>query len=85
MPSPLEVRISPVEGIKLVERGDKLGEIIAHAIWRNKIELMDNDIVVVTQKIVSKSEGSLVNIASLQPTKADDAPATEVNTQANVS
>lgn len=69
MPSPLDVLISPVGGIKRVEPGDDLGGIIAEALRRKKFELEDDDIVVVTQKIVSKSEGRLAKIDEVRPTR----------------
>jgi coenzyme F420-0:L-glutamate ligase/coenzyme F420-1:gamma-L-glutamate ligase len=54
MPS---LTIIPVEGIGEVAPGDNLADLIAeHA------ELQDGDVVVVTQKIVSKAEGRLVPI-----------------------
>lgn len=56
--------VFPVEGLPEVRPGDKLGELIAaHA------ELQDGDVVVVTQKIVSKAEGQIVAV------DADDATA----------
>jgi coenzyme F420-0:L-glutamate ligase/coenzyme F420-1:gamma-L-glutamate ligase len=49
--------IIPVEGIGEVQPGDNLADVIAeHA------DLVDGDVVVVTQKIVSKAEGRLVPI-----------------------
>jgi len=69
LPSPLDVLISPVGGIKRVEPGDDLGGIIAEALRRKKFELEDDDIVVVTQKIVSKSEGRLAKIDEVRPTR----------------
>jgi coenzyme F420-0:L-glutamate ligase/coenzyme F420-1:gamma-L-glutamate ligase len=68
LPIPWEIRIAPVKGIKRIEPGDQLGEIIANAIQGNSFELMDDDIVVVTQKIVSKSEGRLVKLDGIKPT-----------------
>jgi coenzyme F420-0:L-glutamate ligase / coenzyme F420-1:gamma-L-glutamate ligase len=69
LPAPLEVQISRVKGIKRVVPGDELGGIIAEALRRMKFVLVDGDIVVVTQKIVSKSEGRLVRLDEVKPTK----------------
>lgn len=49
-----------VEGIGEIVPGDRLGEIIVGACAGEP--LMDHDVVVVTQKIVSKAEGRLVEI-----------------------
>ena len=75
----MEVSVSPVLGIKRVEAGDDLAEIIAEAMRNNKIELADDDIVVVTQKIVSKSEGRLVKLSEVKVTRRAAALATELD------
>jgi coenzyme F420-0:L-glutamate ligase / coenzyme F420-1:gamma-L-glutamate ligase len=51
------VRLIPVEGIPEVRPGDVLAELIAA-----RAELLDGDVVVVTQKVVSKAEGRLVAV-----------------------
>jgi coenzyme F420-0:L-glutamate ligase/coenzyme F420-1:gamma-L-glutamate ligase len=51
------IELIPVEGIPEVRPGDVLAELIAAA-----AELATGDVVVVTQKIVSKSEGRLVPV-----------------------
>lgn len=57
-----------VEGIGEISTNDQLGEIIAD-ICRSEPNgpLRDNDILVVTQKIVSKAEGRLVPIDATDP------------------
>ena len=51
------IALIPVEGIPEVRPGDVLAELIAAA-----ADLRDGDVVVVTQKVVSKAEGRLVAI-----------------------
>jgi len=58
-----------VVGIKRIEPGDELGVLIARAVRSNALELADDDIVVVTQKVVSKSEGRLVKLDEVKPGK----------------
>ena len=84
MPNPSEVRVSPVEGIKRIARGDDLSEIITEALSRNGLELVDGDIVVVTQKVVSKSEGRLVELAGVRPSRRAKAIAAELGRDARV-
>jgi coenzyme F420-0:L-glutamate ligase / coenzyme F420-1:gamma-L-glutamate ligase len=67
--NPFEVRITPVGGIKRVRPGDELGSMIAEALEGMKFALVDDDIVVITQKIVSKSEGRLAKLDEVRPTK----------------
>jgi len=52
-----EIRIIPVQGIPEIKSGDKLAEITYDVLRKSKIGIEKNDIFVVTQKIVSKSEG----------------------------
>jgi coenzyme F420-0:L-glutamate ligase len=50
------VKIRPVVGLPEIRPGDDLGRLIAeHAPW-----LRDDDVVVITSKVVSKAEGRLV-------------------------
>ncbi|MBV9283250.1 MAG: coenzyme F420-0:L-glutamate ligase [Acidimicrobiia bacterium] len=51
------ITILPVEGMPEVRPGDEIAELIAA-----RIDLLDGDVVVVTQKIVSKAEGRLVKV-----------------------
>ena len=52
-----EIRIIPVQGIPEIKSGDKLAEITYDVLRKSEIGIEKNDIFVVTQKIVSKSEG----------------------------
>lgn len=51
-----DLRIIPVEGLPEVATGDRLADLIAA-----RAALEDGDVVVVTQKVVSKAEGRLVD------------------------
>lgn len=53
----------PVEGMPEIQPGDRLAELISA-----RVELADSDVVVVTQKVVSKAEGRLV---AVDPDDAD--------------
>jgi coenzyme F420-0:L-glutamate ligase/coenzyme F420-1:gamma-L-glutamate ligase len=52
-----EIRIIPIEGVPEVRAGDDLGELVFAAM---PTPLQDSDVVVVTQKVVSKAEGRVV-------------------------
>jgi coenzyme F420-0:L-glutamate ligase/coenzyme F420-1:gamma-L-glutamate ligase len=56
-----------LEGIPEVRPGDDLAHLIAEAAGRGDIGLTDADVLVVTQKVVSKAEGQVVDLASVQP------------------
>ena len=63
-----ELRVFPLEGIPEVEEGDDLGALLAGAAERAG-GLEDGDVVVVAQKVVSKSEGRVVDLASIEPSE----------------
>ena len=52
-----EIRIIPVEGIPEIKVDDNLAEITFDVLNNSEIGIEKNDIFIVTQKIVSKSEG----------------------------
>jgi coenzyme F420-0:L-glutamate ligase/coenzyme F420-1:gamma-L-glutamate ligase len=58
-----------VENIGEVRAGDSVGRLIAEACAQEGVQLSDDDVVVVAQKIVSKAEGRLVDLAKVRPSK----------------
>jgi len=52
-----EIRIIPIEGIPEIKVDDNLAEITFDILNKSEIGMEKNDIFIVTQKIVSKSEG----------------------------
>ena len=59
-----EIRIIPVQGIPEIKDNDNLAEITYDVIKQSEIGIEKNDIFVVTQKIVSKSEGMERNLSN---------------------
>jgi len=62
------IRIYPVR-TKLVEKGDDLVALIVQALEEAKFDLKDDDIVVITSKVVSMSQGRLVSLDSIKPSR----------------
>lgn len=62
-----ELRILPVTGIGDIMPGTDLGHILFQALQTQGLALQQGDILVVTQKIVSKTEGRIVKLADIQP------------------
>ena len=56
-----------VEGIGKIHAGVSLGQIICDACARQGIEPVDDDVLVVAQKIVSKAEGRIVSLGDVKP------------------
>ncbi len=61
------IELIALDGIGEVLENDDLAALIADAATTSSIRLTDADVVVVTQKIVSKAEGRLVDLASVEP------------------
>jgi coenzyme F420-0:L-glutamate ligase/coenzyme F420-1:gamma-L-glutamate ligase len=62
-----QVTITPLAGIPQVRPGDDVPGLLIAALERNDLRLRDQDILAVTQKIVSKAEGRIVDLATVQP------------------
>jgi coenzyme F420-0:L-glutamate ligase/coenzyme F420-1:gamma-L-glutamate ligase len=61
------IELIGLDGIPEVTPGDDLAVLIANAASASGVGLTDADVLVVTQKIVSKAEGRLVKLASVTP------------------
>ncbi len=65
-----ELKLIALPGIPLVRAGDDLARLALDALARCGERLQDGDVLVVAQKIVSKSEGRLVRLASVVPSES---------------
>lgn len=65
--SSARLTITALEGIPLVRAGDDVAALLIGAITRAAQVLQNKDIVVVTQKIVSKAEDRYLDVGSLTP------------------
>lgn len=65
----MTLTLTPLPGIPAVNPGDNLASLIRAGLVRAEISLEDGDILVIAQKIISKSEGRAVNLASVMPTQ----------------
>ena len=61
------VTLTPLVGVPLVREGDDVAGLVGDAIDGAGIAPADFDVVVVTQKIVSKAEGCRVRLAGVEP------------------
>jgi len=55
-----------LESIDLIRPGDDLAQIILEAARAEGVDLLDGDVVVISQKIVSKAEGLLVDLSRVK-------------------
>lgn len=59
--------ILPILNIPLIQPGDDLAGVLLRALDGNQLELMEGDVLVLAQKIVSKAENRLVNLTQVTP------------------
>lgn len=63
----MALTLFPLSGFPLVNPGDDLTALISNALKNNELSLQSGDILVVAQKIISKSEDRLVNLNAVTP------------------
>ena len=76
--------LTPLIDIPLVQPGDNLTEIILAALHASHLTLRDNDVLVLAQKIVSKAEGRLFHLSTVQPSPRAIALAAETEKDARL-
>lgn len=62
-----EYRVIGIPGLPEVRQGSGLGGLICGAVRAASLEVLDGDIFVVTQKVVSKDEGRTVRLELVKP------------------
>lgn len=63
------IQLIPVPGIAEIRPGDNLAQAILAALTAAGISLTPDDIIIVAQKVVSKAEGRLVDLATITPSE----------------
>lgn len=61
------IALIPIPDIPQIQPGDDLVSILLDAIDRSKVGLKNGDILVMCQKIVSKAEGAVVDLKTVEP------------------
>ena len=69
MSAEIELRVHALDGLPEIGLGDDLAAIIGDALTATDglLPLTDTDVLVVTQKIVSKAEGAVVDLTEIEP------------------
>ena len=62
-----EIRLIALHGIPEIKPNDDLPHLIALAAKRSGIRFQHKDVLIVTQKVVSKAEGRVVKLDSIEP------------------
>ncbi len=63
----MSIHLLPLRGIPLIHAGDDLGGLLAAAIEESRYGLRSGDVLVVCQKVVSKAEGRIIALSSVEP------------------
>ena len=64
-----EIRIIPIKGVGEVRPGDDVAAVLVAAFEAQGQRFETGDVLVVTQKIVSKAEGRIVDLATVEPSE----------------
>jgi coenzyme F420-0:L-glutamate ligase/coenzyme F420-1:gamma-L-glutamate ligase len=73
------LEIVSLQGLPLIRAGDDLVELVGSALELNNVTLRAGDVLVVAQKIVSKAEGRVVDLATIEPSAQAVALAADVD------
>jgi len=84
MASASELRAVALPGIPRVRPGDDIAALIAEALARADLALERGDVLVIAQKIVSKAEDRLVELATVAPSERARSLAAEVDKDARL-
>jgi coenzyme F420-0:L-glutamate ligase/coenzyme F420-1:gamma-L-glutamate ligase len=80
-----DVQIIPIPVAIEIQPGDPLAETLLTSLRQSELSLEPGDILVVKHKIVSKSEGCLVDLATIQPSAESVAWAKKYNLDPRVT
>jgi coenzyme F420-0:L-glutamate ligase/coenzyme F420-1:gamma-L-glutamate ligase len=79
-----ELRLIPIPVKDEIRPGDSLSEKLLESLRKRRLRFQSGDILVVKHKIISKSEGLLVDLATIQPSAESIAWAKQYNLDARV-
>jgi coenzyme F420-0:L-glutamate ligase/coenzyme F420-1:gamma-L-glutamate ligase len=65
--APVEMRVYGIGGLPEIQPHDDVPALIAESIAVSGLGLLPDDVIVVTHKIVSKAEGRLVDLTTVEP------------------
>lgn len=68
-----EIRIIPIQGIPEAQPGDSVAALVLTGLQASGLTGEPGDVLVVTQKLISKAEGRLVRLADIEPSPIAEA------------
>ncbi|MEM1575302.1 MAG: coenzyme F420-0:L-glutamate ligase [Nitrososphaerota archaeon] len=64
-----EIRIIGLTNMPLIKKGDDIAKIIIENIKKEGLCIEEGDIIVISQKIISKAEGRIINLKKIKPSE----------------
>lgn len=64
-----KIQIIPVQGLPLIKKDDDLGQMLVDAAERQGTPFQEGDIIVITHVMVSKGEGNIINLDTVEPSE----------------
>jgi coenzyme F420-0:L-glutamate ligase/coenzyme F420-1:gamma-L-glutamate ligase len=65
----MTIQIIPITGLPIIKRGDNISRLICGVTEKQGISLQDDDILVITHVVVSRSEGNTVDLDTVTPSE----------------
>lgn len=69
LPLSVPIEVLPLPGLPEIRQGDDLSRRVVEAARQAQIAFAPGDVLVIAQKIVSKAEGRLVDLSTIQPSR----------------
>ncbi|MBU6998853.1 MAG: coenzyme F420-0:L-glutamate ligase [Theionarchaea archaeon] len=66
---PRKIEIIPVPGVPLINKGDDIPGIFIDCLKKNNISLVNSDVIVIAQTIISKAEGNIIDLRQVTPSE----------------
>lgn len=63
----MNIELISIEDFPIIKKDDNLPEIIYESLLNNDISIVDGDVLVLAETVVSKAEGNIVEIDSVKP------------------
>lgn len=64
-----QIEIIGVQDIPFIKEGDNISKIIIESLKKNNMSLKDKDVIIISQSIISKSNGRIRNLNVIVPSK----------------
>lgn len=64
-----KIQIIPVQGLPLIKEGDDIAQMIVSAAEKQGTPIQEGDVIVITHVMVSKAEGNIINLDTVQPSE----------------